>query len=100
MVRVYCSSFMLFGVTLTNALRQSHAHESAHLQSLFLYATWALCITAFIFNIFSLLNELKKVSAPSTIDNVRFTDVDIRRSSRINPIPKERFGGCPLCSYT
>ncbi len=37
-VRVYCSSFMLFGVTLPNTLRQSHAHESAHLQSLFLYA--------------------------------------------------------------
>jgi len=40
---------MLFGVTLPNTLRQSHAHESAHPQSLFLYAAWALCITAFYY---------------------------------------------------
>ena len=38
---------MLFGATLPNALRQLHAHESDHLQSLFLQTIWALCITAF-----------------------------------------------------
>ncbi len=34
---------------LPNALKQSHAHVSDHLQSLSLYANWALCITAFNF---------------------------------------------------
>ena len=43
--RVYCSTYMLFDVTLPNALRQSHAHESDHLQSLFQYPTWSFYIT-------------------------------------------------------
>ena len=39
---VYSRTFMLFGATHPNALRQSHTPESAHLQSLSLRVTWLL----------------------------------------------------------
>jgi len=52
-------------------------------------------------NLFQYIQSLKgfeKVTAPSTIDNFRFGDVDTRRRSKIKPISKKRFGGYPLCS--
>ena len=60
-VRIIGTTFKLFDVTLPNALKQSHAHESDHLQSLSLYATWALGITALIY-IRSAIDSEKKDS--------------------------------------
>jgi len=87
--RVYCSTFMLFDVTLPNTLKQSHAHESDHLQSLFQYPTWPFHITIFHkYNCF----DIQKAH----LNKIGFEDNPLhRRVKRTQAVTHPRIGSPP-----